>query len=177
MSVQTTQETATEETDSTEEETPEVEETTDEEPSTEDAGDDEPEFDSARALAKIRKVNSENKNLRAENKRLKEATPAPKEQEDSGSDDDGPTREELLAKVARLEVLGEQGVPAKFAKFITATEPDAILEQVQELLELATPTVKAPNPRPKRKLGGGVTPSVETEETDPRKLAEQVPRY
>lgn len=158
------------------EETPKPEEgdggEPEETPENEDEG-----FDPARALAKIRKVNSENKNLRAENKRLKEAAgKPPAEDPEPEAEDEGPTREELLAKVARLEILAENGVPTRFAKFITATEPDEIREQVEELLGLAAPTKPAGNGRPKPVLHNGRAPQTEVEETDPRKLAARVPR-
>lgn len=148
-------------------------------------GDSEPdldgEFDPQRALAKIKKINSENKNLREENKRLKSgqangAGEQPPADPASSDPEDGPTREDLLAKVARLEVLSEHGVPVKYLKFITATEPDEITAQVTELLELSAPAAPAPNRRPTPNLKGGHNPNVEPEETDPRKLAARIPR-
>lgn len=137
---------------------------------------DEGEFDKERALAKSRKVNSENRNLRKENKRLKEATPEGQGTPQGAEQEDGPTREELLAENTRLKVLSDNGIPAKYLKFITAAEPDAVLEQIQELLELGGSSKPAPNPRPTPVLKGGARPHHEPEETDPRKLAAAVPR-
>jgi len=93
-----------------------------------DEDQDEQGFDRKRALDKLRKLNSENRNLRK----------AKKEAEEKASEfGDATERAKALEAVnARYETLADNDLPLKLAKWIDATDADGILEQAEELLSL-----------------------------------------
>jgi hypothetical protein len=65
------------------------------------------------------------------------------------------------------------------AKRVRGDDEDALERDADELFELLAPESKAPKvagSRPKERLKGGSEPDEEVEETDPRKLAAQLPR-
>ena len=114
-------------------------------------------FDREKTLAKIRKLNSENRNLREQ-----------KKQAEAKAAETGEKAERvaaLEAANARYETLAEHDLPLKLAKFITATEPEQILEQAEELLALGG-TKKPPTVQPKEKLRGGGDPTQKTDDID-----------
>lgn len=94
------------------------------------------------------------------------------------------------ARALRYEVASDKGVPANLVKFLTGTTEEELEEQADELLTAVKPSGGdaggknesgeaggKPARRPKEKLRPGATPSGgEPEETDPRKLAERIPR-
>lgn len=106
-----------------------------------ESGDD--EFDRDRVRAKLRKLNSENRNLRQ----------AKKDAEEKAAESEGKTEQvqALEAKNARYETLAEHDLPLKLAKFISATEPDEILEQAEELLSLGS-SKAPPQDQPKERV-------------------------
>lgn len=106
--------------------------------SQEDESDDEADgdFDRERVLRKIKKINSENRNLR---QREKDAEERAKQAEDKSEQ-----VQALEASNARYEALADNGLPLKLAKWISATEPDQILEQAEELLSLGAADRQAP---------------------------------
>lgn len=93
-------------------------------------------FDRERVLNKLRKLNSENRNLR---KAKKEAEA---KAEQAGADSE--RVQALEAVKARYETLGDNNLPLKLAKWIDATEPDEILEQAEEILSLGERGVTPP---------------------------------
>jgi len=110
-----------------------------EDQSSEDQHDDEQDdqdFDRERVLKKVRKLNSENRNLR---KAKKEA-----EEQASKAGEDSERVQALEAVNARYETLADNGLPLKLAKWISATESEDILEQAEELLSLGDSGRKAP---------------------------------
>ena len=63
------------------------------------------------------------------------------------------------------------------AKRVRGDDDEALEADADELFELLAPKAGAKTPqRPKERLKGGATPDEEPEETDPRKLAAQLPR-
>lgn len=160
MSEQVTETTETEET---EVEAPEAETEETEETETEEPGG----FNREKTLEKIRKLNSEAKNLR-ESKKQAEAKAA-----ENG--DKAKRTEALEAVNARYETLAENDLPLKLAKFITATSPEEILTQAEELLSLGETKKAPPTNQPKTKLRGGGDPTQEPDGLDdPDKFAERM---
>lgn len=109
-----------------------------------DAGDDQgDDFDRDRALAKVKKLNSENRNLRQ----------AKKDAEEKARNAEGKTEQmqALEAKNARYETLAENDLPLRLAKFISATDPEEILEQAEELLSLGGGSNTPPSDQPREK--------------------------
>ena len=95
---------------------------------TEGREDEAGDFDRDRVLAKIKKLNSENRNLRQQ-----------KKDAEAKAAEHGEKSERVQALEAansRYETLADHDLPLKLAKFITATEPERILEQAEELLSL-----------------------------------------
>lgn len=154
----------------------------------------EPEpFDEERAKAKIRKANSEAEQLR---KRLKDAE-AKAAKYDELEDANKSEQQKLADKVAeaerkaqeaearalRFEVAHERGLTAAQAKRLVGTTREELDADATELLD----SFKAPEAdgdkggagparKPTENLRGGGAPNEEPEETDPLKLAAQVPR-
>lgn len=133
MSEETTE--STEPVEGTEEQEPEDRE---QDESLEDESEDETDgdFDRERVLRKIKKINSENRNLR---QREKDAEERARQAEDKSEQ-----VQDLEARNARYEALAENGLPLKLAKWISADEPDQILEQAEELLSLGAGDRQAP---------------------------------
>lgn len=125
------------------------------------------EFDADKALSKIRKLNSENRNLRA---REKAAT------EKAATAEDAQKRvTSLEAENLRLRVGAKHGLPEELIDRLQGENEEEILADAEKLLDLISPKT-GPSNRPKPKLAGGAAPTVEPEELDPRKLAEMIPR-
>lgn len=110
---------------------------------TEGREDEAGDFDRDRVLAKIKKLNSENRNLRQQ-----------KKDAEAKAAEHGEKSERVQALEAansRYETLADHDLPLKLAKFITATEPERILEQAEELLSLGSPKAP-PSAQPKERL-------------------------
>lgn len=127
----------------------------------------EEDFDRDRALEKIRKLNSENRN---ERKKRQEAEEKAKQAE--GKDE----RVSALEAVnARYETLGEHNLPIKLAKWISATDPEAILEEAEELLSLGGSKAGPPSDAPRERNAPPNRQPFQTDElADPAKFAEQI---
>lgn len=82
-------------------------------------------------------------------------------------------------RLLRSEIAAAKGLSPAQAKRLVGASKEELEADADEILE-AFPMAGAPKPppsdRPKPSLRGGSDPSDEPEETDPRKLAEQVPR-
>lgn len=141
-------------------ENPEVE-ADDTEPETEDESPD-----VEKLLAKIRKTNSENKNLR---KRASEAEAKAKESEGSS--------EELAkaqAENLRLKVAVKHGLPEQLVSRLSGTTEEELLQDAETLMELFS-VKKPPTQQPKDKLHGGGDPTVPVDPIgDPDKFAAEM---
>lgn len=134
----------------------------------ENGGEPDDGFDAARALEKIRKLNSENKNLRDAKKKAEEEAAA-------GGEKD--TRIKALeAENLRIRIGARNGLPDELIDRLKGDTEEEILKDAEKLLGLVTGK-KPPTQRPKEALRGGADPSAaEPDEMDPRKLAAQIPR-
>lgn len=141
-------------------EAPEAE--TEEETETEEDGG----FDSQRALAKIAKVNSENKNLRAAKKAA--------EAKNVELGDKAQRAEALEAENLRLRVAVKHGLPESLVKRLSGSTEEEMLQDAEELMKLFG-SKAPPSNQPKPRLRGGGDPTVEPDGLDdPDKFAEQM---
>lgn len=125
-------------------------------------------WDADRARTKIRKLN-------AEIRKTKEKLRA---QEEAANNPNPETQAEvakLQAENLRLRVGARLGLPDELIDRLRGDSEEAVLEDAEKLLALITPS-RPSDGRPKPRVSGGTEPAVEREETDPRKLAELVPR-
>lgn len=83
---------------------------------------------------------------------------------------------EAEARALRLEVATEKGLSAAQSKRLVGTTREELEADAEELLESFGGEKPKPSDRPKERLRGGSDPSLEPEETDPRKLAALIPR-
>lgn len=104
-------------------------------------------FDSDKALGKIRKLNSENKNLRD---RASKAETAAKENEDSGKKVTA-----LEAENLKLRVAVKHGLPESLMKRLSGTTEEELLQDAEELLEMfGKDGGRPPSNKPREKLRG-----------------------
>lgn len=83
------------------------------------------------------------------------------------------------ARALRYEVALEKGVPTKLMKFLTGESQEDIEAAADELLEAISDKESQTDNggKPKERLrAGAVSDDTDPEVTDPRKLAEQIPR-
>lgn len=130
-----------------------------------DEQDDAADFDRDKVRDKLRRLNSENRNLRQQKK----------DAEDKAKESEGKTEQmqALEAKNIRYETLADNGLPLKLSKFITATDPDEILEQAEELLSLGS-SKAPPQDQPKERLRQSRKTPPADEMADPDKFMENV---
>lgn len=155
-----------------------------------EGGDPEP-FDPERAMAKIRKANSENQGLRTRLKELEEKAARLDELENANKSEQQRAQEAREAaekrahdaeqRLLRLEVATEKGLTPAQARRLVGTTREELEADADELLEsFGTPTPppgEAVPRRPREALRpGGRGEPEPPEETDPRKLAARVPR-
>ncbi|WP_323986210.1 hypothetical protein [Microbacterium plantarum] len=115
-----------------------------------DDSDDGGAFDAEKAREKIRKINSENRNLR------KRATDA--EEKAKGADENGKKVTALEAENLRLKIAVKHGLPESLVKRLTGTTEEEILQDAEELMELFGGK-KPPTNQPREKLRGGGDPT------------------
>lgn len=132
-----------------------------------DDGEDDEPFDPDRALRKIRKLNSENENLRKAKKAAEEKA--------AGSDEKDTRIKALEAENLRIRVGARNGLPDELIDRLKGDTEEEILADAEKLLAVMAGK-KVPTRRPKEALRGGGDPVIEPEETDPRKLAALIPR-
>lgn len=139
---------------------PEADETT--EPT-----EDETDFDADKAREKIRKINSENRNLR------KRATDAEAKAEGAKGSSERVTA--LEAENMRLRIGVKHGLPEALVKRLTGTTEEEILQDAEELMDLMGGK-KPPTNQPKEKLRGGGDPTRNQSEDieDVDKFAERI---
>jgi len=130
---------------------------------------DEPadDFDADRALKKIRKLNSENRNLRKAKEQAEEKA--------KGSDEKDTRIKALEAENLRIRIGAKHGLPDELIDRLKGDTEEDILADAEKLLAVMAGK-KPPTDRPKARLRGGTDPDEEPEETDPRKLAALIPR-
>lgn len=125
----------------------------------------EDKWDPERAKRKIRKLNSENENLR---KRVNEA---PKADDVKAKDQ---RISDLEAKNLRYEVGYELGLPRTIAQRLQGDSREEMLKDAEDLMEQIAPTKRPSSRKPSEALRGGLEPEKEPEETDVRKLGERM---
>lgn len=130
-----------------------------EEPDSEDEG-----FDADKAREKIRKINSENRNLR---KRAADA-----EEKAQAADDKDKTISAQEAEIMRLRVAVKHGLPEQLVKRLTGTTEEEILQDAEELMELFG-SRKPPTQRPKESLRSPGDPAGSAE-VDVEKVVQRV---
>ena len=106
-------------------------------------GNEDEGFDPEKAREKIRKINSENRNLR---KRAADA-----EAKAQGVDDKDKKITAQEAEIMRLRVAVKHGLPEALIKRLAGTTEEEILQDAEELMELFGPKTP-PSNRPKEKL-------------------------
>lgn len=119
------------------------------------------EFDSTKALEKIRKLNSEAINLR---KRAKDA-----EEKAAGADQSTQQAQALAAENLRLKVGLKHGLPEAIIDRLKGENEEELLADAEQLLALLSPKAP-PSNRPRIALKGGADPTAEPDETDVSKL-------
>lgn len=119
--------------------------------------DDSDGFDPEKAREKLRKLNSEAKNLR---KRAKE-----NEEKAKGADEKDGRITALEAENLRYRVGIKHGLPESLVKRLSGTTEEELLQDAEELMELFG-SKKPPTNRPKETLRGGTDPTTPVEETD-----------
>lgn len=125
-------------------------------------------FDADKAREKIRKINSENKNLR---KRAADA-----ESKVSDADAKGERVTALEAENLRLRVGVKHGLPEALIKRLSGTTEEEILQDAEELMELFGKKAPPTN-QPRERLRGGGDPTIELDGLDdPDKFMERVTR-
>ena len=132
-----------------------------------DSTEDETEFDAEKAREKIRKINSENRNLR------KRATDAEAKAEGAKGSSERVTA--LEAENMRLRIGVKHGLPEALVKRLTGTTEEEILQDAEELMDLMGGK-KPPTNQPKEKLRGGGDPTQQQSEdiNDLDKFAERI---
>lgn len=121
-------------------------------------------FDPDKAREKIRKINSENKNLR---QRAAEA-----EKKAEGADEKDKKLTALEADNMRLRVAVKHGLPESLVKRLTGTTEEEILQDAEELMELFGGK-KPPTQQPKEKLRSPGDPAGNAE-IDVEKVVQRV---
>lgn len=124
-------------------------------------------FDPDKAREKIRKVNSENRNLR------KRAADAEAKAREAGENGEKVTA--LEADVLRLRVALKHGLPEELAGRLQGGSEEELLEDAEKLMGLFA-VRKPPSNQPREKLRGGGDPTQEPSliDSDPDKFAEQI---
>lgn len=145
------------------------------------------EFDAKRAWQLIQDVREDSKKTKAERDELRGKV---KKHEDASKSDQEKLEErtttaeknaaEAIKEAARLRVALRKGLTETQAKRLVGDDEEALEKDADELLE----SFRSENGdgdgkprRPKERLRPGAQPSTEVDETDPAKLAGQVPRW
>jgi hypothetical protein len=144
------------------------------------------EFDPKRAWKLIQDVRSDAEKAKTERDKLREDQ---KSREDAEKSDQQKLEEratgaekdagEAKAEAARLKVALRKGLTETQAKRLVGQTEEDLEKDADELLESfkSESGGEEPSRRPKERLRPGAAPSAEPEESDPAKLAGQVPRY
>lgn len=125
----------------------------------EDEGD---RFDPARALAKIKKLNSEAANLRAAKKAAEEKA--------AGVDQKDSRIKALEAENMRIRIGARHGLPDELIDRLKGDTEEEILADAEKLLGFVSGSKKTPPTRRPSERPGGDQPDTDSEEKDVRKL-------
>lgn len=123
-------------------------------------------FDPDKALEKIRKLNSENKNLRESKKAA--------EQKAAGADELTTRVKALEAENLRIRIGAKHGLPEELINRLQGDTEEEILADAEKLLDLVSVRKAPPSRRPTENLRGGTEPATEPEERDLDKLASRM---
>lgn len=123
-------------------------------------------FDPDKALEKIRKLNSENKNLRESKKAA--------EQKAAGADELTTRVKALEAENLRIRIGAKHGLPEELINRLQGDTEEEILADAEKLLDLVSVRKAPPSRRPTENLRGGTEPAAEPEERDLDKLASRM---
>ena len=166
MTIAATEEASdTPEVDAEEVDAPEADTDTTDADDTKDA-DEQGAFDADVAREKIRKINSENRNLR------KRATEA--EAKSTTAAESGERVTALEAENLRLRIGVKHGLPETLVKRLSGTSEAEILQDAEELMKLFG-SRKPPTQQPNEKLRGGGDPTQQEEDiSDLDKFAEDI---
>lgn len=126
-------------------------------PENEAPEDDREAFDADKARERLRKLNSEAKNLR---ERAKKAEETAKQNADSSEKVTA-----LEAELLRYRVAVKHGLPENLAKRLTGTTEEELLADAEDLLELIGGK-KPPTQQPKERLRGGGDPTQAGDDTE-----------
>lgn len=125
-------------------------------------------FDSVKALEKIKKLNSEARNLR---ERAKAA-----EEKAAGAGESSKQAEALAAENLRLKVGLKHNLPAAIIDRLRGANEEELLADAQALLEVFSPKAP-PSDRPKESLSGGTPAAQAASETDLDRLGARMFRH
>ena len=120
-------------------------------------------FDPKKALAKIKKQNSELKNLRDRAKQAEAKV-------EKTSEDKDKELNELRTQLLRERVGRKTGLPDQLVERLKGDDEESMLKDAEDLLEVFTKS-RPPTTKPHEQLRGGGRPESEPEETDVRKIA------
>lgn len=115
-----------------------------------------PSFDADKAREKIRKINSENQNLR---KRATDAEAKAKENADNGE-----RLTALEAENLRLRIGVKHGLPESLVKRLSGSTEEELLQDAEELMEMFKGK-SVPTNQPKERLRGGSDPTADADPT------------
>lgn len=127
---------------------------------------DEDTFDPKRALRKIKKQNSELRNLR---ERAQEAEQKVNQTEQEKDQEIASLRSELLRSRVGLKT----GLPEQVISRLKGDTEEEMLEDAESFMELFQKN-RPPAPKPTEALRGGGRPETEPEETDLSKIADRM---
>lgn len=123
------------------------------------------EFDADKARDKIRKLNSEAKNLRERAKKADEA--------EQNATDAAKENSTLKAENLRLKVAIKAQLPPELASRLNGSTEEELLEDAEQLLNLVGGK-RPPSDQPRERLRGGGDPTAPVEETDLDKIADRM---
>lgn len=121
------------------------------------------DFDPKKALAKIKKQNSELKNLRDRAKQAEAKVEQTSEDKDKEIQD-------LQTQLLRERVGRKTGLPDQLVERLNGDDEESMLKDAEDLLEVFAKS-RPPSSKPHEQLRGGGRPESEPEETDVRKIA------
>ena len=121
------------------------------------------DFDPKKALAKIKKQNSELKNLRDRAKQAEQKVEQTSEEKDKEISD-------LRTQLLRERVGRKTGLPDQLVERLNGDDEESMLADAEALLEVFAKS-RPPSSKPHEQLRGGGRPESEPEETDVRKIA------
>lgn len=122
-------------------------------------------FDAPEALKKIRKQNSELKNLR---ERARTA-----EQKAEGVEDKDKEIQSLRSEILRTKVGAKMGLPDQLVERLKGDTEEELLADAEQFLEFISPK-RPPQQKPTEALRGGGRPAEEPEETDLEKIGDRM---